>query len=200
MSQTAQRVLKRRKSLERKVLDAFRGTFRHISVSKLVASLNAEFHRDGIRFRQKKEKTLGAQVCVSGLCEVCPFTGKQEIEITLHYRDTTIELDYYNPQLPIDITCAVIHELVHKAQVQARPKGLGFVKTFTDAEYFELPDEIDAYAAEIAYILHMAQQPMNHKCYLLGYKHLTLARGSKEFRKFYKKLYQNLIWLQGKNK
>lgn len=198
---TSQKVLKRSRTIERQVFEVFGNFYRHVNVSKLVAALNERLRHHAIRFRQQKTKGLGPYAALTGVCEYDNYSRKSEIVISICYEEPTLGLDFWNEDLPLEIVAVIVHELTHREQ-QKKRAGRAMVLRKLDGEYLALPDEVDAYANDIAYYLHRkGLTTCNYEKANLPI--LTLYRqtlnGQEPLKRLHKKVYSNLLYLECRN-
>lgn len=133
--------------IERRIGEVVRLLPDRISISRLIARLNAAQVLPNLSFHQQKGTGLGTHIWIGGYCE---DQGPRPIEIYLQYSESLVILAD-NDDLDIRLTCAVIHELTHRKQFS---KGLLVpLDDMTERQYLSEPSELDAFSNEIAYEL-----------------------------------------------
>lgn len=197
---TAEKVLRRSSAIEHRVLNVLSKVNR-INITKLVAALNERLRHHGVCFRQKRMAALLGTVMVDGYCEYDSVTHRTSIVINLCYSDSSVDLVFANNFLALEIVAAMLHELTHREQ-QKKRGSIGFRDYGTEAEYLALPDEIDAYACEFAYLMHRAKRFAQEKPpsadihRMLEYRDLP----DKAWFRLQRRLFKNMAYLESKIK
>lgn len=145
---------------------------------------------------------MPGEIAVSGICDYDFETRRSHIEIYLSTNSSTKKVEITD-NLIRDITCTVVHEVTHREQQKLKSSRAYLRSSSDELEYLMLPDEIDAYANDIAFDLYLQGLGLE---YLREFHHddsnnysLSMyaahLRETKELKRLYRKIYLNLIYL-----
>jgi hypothetical protein len=202
----SERILKRSKTLDRQVSEVLAKAKERVYVARLVAALNERLRHHGVRVKQHRVSDLGPHVAVTGYCDYDYELRRSNIVVNICYSERRLDLTTSKRELSQEIVAVLVHELTHREQQKKRP-SVAFLGSKQNIEYLSLPDEIDAFANDLAYLMHMrgitindVMLPQTNKGHDLHHlrAYQTMVPRTPTINRLYKKLYRNLVYLGSK--